>query len=74
MSKILLLLMSLFSLQMFFPLVSCVDSPEVERVEVKYQLLSEDVFTRMPGNLLLSGWYACIGVLSSDKTLSHLRQ
>lgn len=38
-------------------LISCSEKMEVERLEVKNELLSEDVFTRMPGNLLLSDDY-----------------
>ena len=38
---------------LLFPFIACSDEHKVERVEVKYELLSDDVFTRMPGNLLL---------------------
>jgi len=34
-------------------LAACSEINKVERVSVEYQLLSDDVFTRMPGNLLL---------------------
>ena len=42
---------------LLLPLFSCSEKMEVERVEAKYELLSEDVFTRMPGNLLLADSY-----------------
>ena len=38
---------------LLFPFIACSDEHKVERVEAKYELLSDDVFTRMPGNLLL---------------------
>ena len=47
----------ILTLLLFLPLMSCSEKQEVERLEVKYELLSEDVFTRMPGNLLLSDDY-----------------
>lgn len=42
---------------LLLPLFSCSEKMEVERVEAKYELLSEDIFTRMPGNLLLADSY-----------------
>ena len=38
-------------------LVACTEESKVERVEAKYELLSDDVLTRMPGNLLLADDY-----------------
>ena len=42
---------------LLLPFVACSETQEVERVEAKYELLSDDVFTRMPGNLLLADDY-----------------
>ena len=46
-----------YLLVLILPFVSCSETQEVERVEAKYELLSDDVFTRMPGNLLLADDY-----------------
>lgn len=45
------------SILLLLPFVACSETQEVERVEAKYELLSDDVFTRMPGNLLLADDY-----------------
>ena len=45
------------SILLLLPFVACSETQEVERVETKYELLSDDVFTRMPGNLLLADDY-----------------
>ena len=42
---------------LLLPFIACSGKHEVEKVEVKYELLSDDVFTRMPGNLLLAEDY-----------------